>query len=239
MTLDARGPVGDRRFMIVDPQGRFVTQREAPTLALIRPRLLPGGVSLEAQGRAPLTVMGGERREKVSLWRSELEAIDVGDEAAAWLSSVAQRPLRLVAMAEDVVRPIDAPWDQGPTSVAFADGFPLLVTHQASVDELNERLEVPVTMDRFRPNIVIEGGAPWDEDHWSRLTIGSMVIDLVKPCERCKVINVDPQSGEASKEPLRSMASYRRVFNGSVVFGQNAVHGGPGVIRVGDPVVTS
>ena len=132
MDLDSQGPVGDRRFMIVDPDGRFITQREEPGLALVRPTWSADGLRLEAPGLTPITVEAGETRRRVQVWRSELEAVDAGDEAADWLSTKLNRLVRLVAMAPDVRRPIDAPHGQGPTSVAFADGFPLLVTHAAS-----------------------------------------------------------------------------------------------------------
>ena len=234
MDLDSQGPVGDRRFMIVDPDGRFITQREEPALALVRPTWSADGLRLEAPGLTPITVEAGETRRRVQVWRSELEAVDAGDEAADWLSTKLNRLVRLVAMAPDVRRPIDAPHGQGPTSVAFADGFPLLVTHAASLRELNGRLDEPVGMDRFRANIVIEGGAPWEEDGWRGLRIGDAEIALPKPCERCKVVTVDPQTGATSREPLRTLATYRCVTGAGVIFGQNGVHAAPATIEVGD-----
>tara|TARA_B100000530_G_scaffold331506_1_gene276336 strand:- start:165 stop:953 length:789 start_codon:yes stop_codon:yes gene_type:complete len=236
MNLDDRGPTGDRRYMIVDPEGRFVTQRESPMMALIQPSLLPTGLRMQAPGRAPLTVQPGEDRRPVRVWASELEAIDAGDPAAQWLSSILDRPVRLVSMAPEVRRAIDPPHEEGPTSVAFADGFPLLVTHTSSLRELNERLERPVTMGRFRANIVVDGGVPWEEDQWSGLRIGATEIRLPKPCERCKVITVDPETGQTSKEPLRTLATYRCVTGAGVIFGQNGIHAGPATIAVGDRV---
>ncbi len=236
MNLDDRGPVGDRRYMVVDDDGRFVTQREETALALVRPSLLPEGLQLETAGRSSLMVRPGHARRPVSVWRSELEALDAGDEAAHWFSSILERSVRLVSMAADVRRPIDAPHEDLPTSVAFADGFPLLVTHEASLQELNARLKTPVMMNRFRANIVIAGGEPWEEDSWGALRIGGAEIELPKPCERCKVITVDPDTGVASKEPLRTLATYRCVTGAGVIFGQNGIHGGPSTIEVGDRV---
>ena len=236
MNLDERGPAGDRRYMIVDELGRFITQREAPHLVRVRPSLLPGGLRLEMAGREPLMVREGHTRRSVQVWRSELDALDAGDEASLWLSSVLDRSVRLVSMASDVRRPIDAPHQNGPTSVAFADGFPLLVTHEASLHELNSRLDTPVTMKRFRANIVLAGGTPWEEDGWSAMRIGSANLTLPKPCERCKVITVDPTTGETSKEPLKTLATYRCVTGAGVIFGQNGIHAGPATIEVGDRV---
>ena len=223
MELDDRGPIHDRRFMIVDESGRFITQREAPRMALIRPSIRSTGLLLETAGVAPLQVDSGAARRHVQVWSSELEAIDVGDAAAQWLSVLLDRSVRLVSMAPDVRRPIDAPHNEGPISVAFADGFPLLVTHASSLRELNGRLEQPITMDRFRANIVIDGGAPWEEDTWKSLRIGDATIRLPKPCERCTVITVDPTTGESGKEPLKTLATYRRVTGAGVIFGQNGI----------------
>jgi len=222
--------------MIVDEHGRFVTQREHSLLALVRPSLLPHGLRLEMAGRSTLTVRAGQARRRVQVWRSELEAVDAGNEAADWLSGVLDRSVRLVSMASDVRRPIDAPHEEESTSVAFADGFPLLVTHQASLRELNARLESPVTMDRFRANIVIAGGSAWEEDSWTGLRIGSAELKLPKPCERCKVITVDQSTGVASKEPLKTLSTYRCVTGAGVIFGQNGIHSGPATIEVGDAV---
>jgi uncharacterized protein YcbX len=239
MALDRRGPVGDRRFMIVDEDGRFLTQREEPTLALISPTLVEGGVRLDAPAQETLEVSSDGDRRGVVVWRLELEAIDMGDEVALWLSRHLGRSVRMVRMAPDVIRPVDAPYGNGETSVAFADGFPLLVTHTASLDELNGRLNEPVSMARFRPNLVVTGGEPWAEDGWRNLTVGDVSISLVKPCERCKVVNVAPDTAETSKEPLRTLATYRCVTQAGVIFGQNGIHEGPGTIEVGDEVLVS
>ena len=117
--------------------------------------------------------------------------------------------------------------------ISFADGFPLLVCHEASLDDLNARLKSHVPMDRFRPNVVVRGGAPWDEDRWRSLVGQGIELWMVKPCERCKVITVDQESAETTREPLKTLATFRRLPSGGVVFGQNAIHQGPGSLRVG------
>ena len=237
MNLDSQGPCGDRRYMIVDDQGRFITQREEPSLALVRPTLLPLGLRLETPGRSPITIMSPhEARRSVRVWSSELEALDAGEEASLWLTEHLGRPVHLVSMAPDVRRPIDAPHETGATSVAFADGFPLHVTHTASLRELNGRLSTPINMNRFRANIVIDGGDAWDEDAWTELRVGSAELKLPKPCGRCKVVTVDPETGETSKEPLKTLGTYRAVPGAGVIFGQNAIHSGPATIEVGDLV---
>ena len=117
--------------------------------------------------------------------------------------------------------------------MGFADGFPFLLISQASLDELNRRLETPLPMDRFRPNIVVEGCEPHDEDGWNRMTAGEMSFRVVKPCARCVITTTDQATGERGREPLRTLATYRR-FGSEVLFGQNLIHDGPGTLRVGD-----
>ena len=159
----------------------------------------------------------------------------MGDGAASWFSDAVGKPVRLVRWAEDQMRPVSKRHTQLDGQVAFADGYPALLISQASLTDLNGRLEIKVPMARFRPNIVVDGCDPFAEDTWQTIRIGNLTLDVVKPCDRCEIVTVDQQTGQVAKEPLKTLASYRREGN-KVLFGQNCVHHDWGSLRVGDPV---
>jgi uncharacterized protein YcbX len=236
--VDARGIVDDRRLMLVDPAGRFLTQREHPRMALIAARVDGPLLSVSAPGMDSLALdrtADGPRRE-VSIWRDRCQAVDLGAEAAGWLSEFLATPCQLVRIAEDELRVVDQAYAPRPADqVGFADGFPFLVIAQASLDDLNARLETPLPMDRFRPNIVVAGCAPYAEDGWEQIRIGEITLALVKPCARCAITTTDQRTAERGKEPLRTLATYRAV-GGKVMFGQNAIHDRAGAIRIGAEV---
>jgi hypothetical protein len=167
------------------------------------------------------------------VWHDTCTAAGEGPEAAEWFSSALGTPCELVRQRDDEPRRIDPDFVEGGEAVSFADGFPLLLISQASVDELNRRLEEPVPADRFRANIVVDGCAAHSEDGWSSLVIADVGFRVAKPCARCVVITTDQRRGERTAEPLRTLAEYRTV-NGEVLFGQNLVQHGPGRVRVGD-----
>jgi uncharacterized protein len=238
-TLDRRGIRHDRELMVVDAAtGEFLTQREVPRMALIAPQLAAGELRVAAPGMPPLATpvaVEGLTRPVV-VWRDRCDAVDQGDEVAGWLSAFLGRECRLVRMAERFVRPVDPTYATSPADqVGFADGFPCLLIAEESLADLNSRLAEPLPMNRFRPNIVIAGGAPYGEDRVGRLRIGDVVFDAPKACARCVITTVDQATGQTGKEPLRTFASYRRVARG-VLFGQNLIHAAQGTIRVGDRV---
>jgi uncharacterized protein YcbX len=236
--FDALGPHYDRRLMVVDENGRFVTQREEPRMALITPRLAPAGLSLSAPEMPPLKIAFGghsERRRAITIWRFEGEAEDMGETAADWLSSFLKRSCRLVRVAGDMIREASPKRVGRGVLTGFADGYPLLITTQASLDDLNSRLEQKLPMTRFRPNLVIEGVAAYAEDRWKTIRVGEVEIDVVKPCGRCAITTVDPINAQVGQEPLATLAKYR-ARDSEVLFGQNAVHRCLGTIRKGDPV---
>lgn len=236
--LDAFGLKHDRRWMLVDREGRFLSQRVLPRMALISPRLRSGGLRLRAPGTPGLDVSrpapDGERIQ-VGVWNDVCAAQPAEATAHRWLSEFLGQECRLVFMPEDSVRPVDPDYALASDRVAFADGFPLLLISQASLDHLNERLSEPVPMARFRPNLVVEGCAPHAEDDWRRLRIGELTLRVVKPCSRCKITTVDPYTAESGSEPLKTLAGYRRRDN-QVYFGQNLLHDGPGELRLDMPV---
>jgi hypothetical protein len=238
--LDAFGLAGDRTWMVVDDAGKFLTQREEPRLALVDVRLADDGtVVLAAPGGAPLHLPAARSRpgdREVEVWRHRGPAVDGGDEAAAWISSHLGRSARLVALPRAHARPVSRDWFAGEAHAAFSDGYPLLLIGEASLDDLNSRLVHPLPMNRFRPNLVVRGAAPYAEDLWKRIRIGEVELEVVKPCARCTITTTEQSTGERDgTEPLRTLATYRKTELG-VLFGQNVVHLGRGVLEVGAEV---
>lgn len=234
------GFAGDRRWMVVQPDGGFLTQRELPAMATIEARAKHAGVILMAEGQPSLNVPvpppSGERRE-VQVWRDRVPALDAGPEAAAWLSARLGLAVGLVFLDDTRARPVDQLYGQPEDRVAFGDGFPVLLANTASLAALNAALPNPIPMTRFRPNLVVEGAAPWAEDGWQRIRIGTAVFRVAKPCARCVVTTVDQMTGDRpdKAEPLRTLGRIRRAVGG-VMFGQNLIPDVPGRIAVGDPV---
>jgi len=237
--LGPRGIVHDREWMITDANGRFLTQREQPRLALVRPTLIDGTLTLTAPGMPcfELPVTDDGPRREVVVWRDTVVAVDQGQAAADWLAGYLGLPARLVRQPADSVRPIDPAFAPRPTDqVGFADGFPVLLISEESLDDLNARLERPLPMNRFRPNVVVRGwGAPYGEDTWASVCIGAIPFEVVKACARCVTTTTDQATAERGPEPLATLARYRRVPRG-VLFGQNLVHAAAGQVRVGDPL---
>ena len=237
--VEPRGLRHDRRWLAVDAGGRFVTGRELARLTLIRATPVDEGLLLEAPGMPRLRVVARTDAERIPVvvWNSSLHAPAMGVEADAWLSAFIGRPLRLVHMDDAARRAITSSRADEGDEVSFADAFPVLLVSQASLDGLNARLASPVSMSRFRPNLVIDGAAAHAEDGWSKLRIGDVAFDVAKPCIRCVFTTVDPLLGERDPggEPLRTLVGYRRTPDG-VAFGQLLVPRSPGTLRRGDRV---
>lgn len=236
---DARGIADDRRMMIVDSSGEFITQRDVPRLALIEPLMSDdGSMTLRAPGLSPISFKPSNEgwRVKVRVWNDICDAIDQGNAVAAWLQDFLAMPARLVRMADDFVRHVDARYALRPSDqTGFADGYPFLLISQASLDDLNARLDSPIPMNRFRPNIVVSGCDAFAEDDWREFRIGDIVFSAVKPCARCTVPTIDQDTAIAGREPIKTLATYR-TFGRKVLFGQNLVAANVGVLRVGDEV---
>jgi uncharacterized protein YcbX len=232
------GLAGDRRWMVVDEDGRFVSQRNAPRLALVRPHSTDGdALHLTAPGLPPLAVRAPRDGEPIQarVWRDEVAVLLAADEAHAWLSQHLGRDVRLVWLADPAQRQVDPEYARTGETVSLTDGFPVLLASVASLDHLNGWLDEALPMNRFRPNLVVSGSAAWAEDGWQRLRVGSVVFRVVKPCGRCVVTTTDQETLERGPEPLRTLATYRRI-DGRLVFGQNLVPETTGTIHVGDPV---
>lgn len=236
--MDDFGPRGDRRWMIVDEDRSFVTQRALPELARVTTSLSEGSVSISIPGEGDFTLQQTDQELRVLVWRDWVAAFSGEAPASEALSRFCGKPLRFVFMPDSSFRRVDAGRVSEYRRVGFADGFPFLITNIASLDDLSERLGEPVDMRRFRPNIVIRGTAPWQEDHWRKLAVGEQNFDIVKPCSRCVLTTVNPDTGvkDPALQPLRSLSGYRRTPDG-VIFGQNAIHESPGIIYVDDSVI--
>ncbi len=233
-----RGLAYDRRWMLVDENLRFLSQRECPRMALLQTDLDGSGirVSLKTDTQQsfviPLSPVSRESVE-VEIWDDRCAALAFSPDADRWFSRLLDIPCRLVYMPEDSRRYVDPTYAGNREITAFSDGYPILAIFQESLDDLNDRLAEKIPMDRFRPNLVLKGGKPYDEDRLVAFRIGDMMFRGVKPCARCVVTTIDQQQGTASAEPLKTLSSYRRV-NHKVIFGQNILVNGTGHIRVGD-----
>lgn len=248
-TIDALGLAGDRRFLVVDPDGKFITQRTCPRMARIATALSTDALTLSAEGHGTVSVGRASDPSApllpVNVWSSHgLQAEDCGPEAAAWLAAFLATPCRLVRAGAAFDRPVAKPGKARPGDrVGFADAYPLLGLGEASVADLNDRLaalgEDPVPLDRFRPNLVFAGAAPFAEDTWPRFRVGSVVFRAGGPCARCIMTTTDQLTGERGREPLRTLATYRRdaADPTAVNFGQNLfIESAAGPLRLGDPV---
>lgn len=219
LSLHDRGLAYDRRWMVVDEQGLFCSQRDLPELGRIQLAIEEQALLIDQELRVPLQAQGGELR-RVKVWKDEVQAERVSEQADAWFSARLGKKVSLVRMNTQSLR-------QTPegSSVSFADGYPILVCNSSSLQDLRERIgEQLLQMRAFRPNIVVEGAPPWAEDQWSRLRIGEVELEMVSPCMRCKVTTLDPDNPHSvhpNKEPLRTLASFRKSKKG-VSFGVNA-----------------
>ena len=235
----------DRQWMVVDERGMFVAQRGdsgrgvgVRSLALVETALDSGALVLAAPGMPPLSLpLAGlpGTREKVRIWESGVEAVDQGPEAGAWFTEYLSRErpgaYRLVRMPDDGVRPAS----RGQGQLAFADGYAFMILSTASLDDLNHRMPRPLPVDRFRPSVVISAAEPYLEDRMAHIRIGTLELTGTTRCVRCPIPTFDQRTLERGKEPLRTLASYRRTSRG-VVFGRNFNHAGTGLLAIGDPV---
>jgi uncharacterized protein YcbX len=236
----------DRRWMLVDADGVFRTQRELPHLALARATPDGDGIVVTAPGEDPLSIAPSARaapRRRVRVWHDVVEAATYPAAIDAWFTRVVGAPTHLVHMPDDVRRPVDPTYASADDRAAFCDAFPLLLLSRESLGDLNARLEArgvaPAVVERFRPNVVVDGTAgPFAEDGWRDVRIGEVALAVAKPCARCVLPTVDPATGVKSPrgEPLRTLAEYR-TRNGKVLFAQNVLVRGPGRIAVGDAVL--
>ena len=236
----------DRRWMLTDPDGNFLTQREIPEMALLGTAVEPPFLSVFLKNnpsekiRIPLAPeVAGMEKKRVQVWSQRCAARRHDADINTWFSDILKQKLELVFMPSTTRRPTDGRYAPRGQHVSFADAFPFLIIGQASLDELNRRLARPLPMDRFRPNLVFTGGAPHDEDRWKQFRINEVSFAGVKPCARCPIPTIDQQTATRAAEPLKTLATYRKQGN-KVLFGQNAIWlGDPerdAAVRVGDTI---
>lgn len=237
--VDERGIKHDRSWLIVTEGGLAVTQRDYAQLALVDAQMLDDmNLRFSAPGKSELLVEARSdgAQKTVKVWDDTCEAIDQGEASSIWLSDFLGTKVSLVRMKNRFVRPVTSEYaTSADQQVGFADGFPFLLISQESLDDLNQKLEASVLMNRFRPNIVISGCKAFSEDDWRSIRIGNVQFDIVKPCSRCVMVSIDQEDASLSKEPMRTLTLYRQKGK-KILFGQNLVHHSTGVIRVGDKV---
>jgi uncharacterized protein YcbX len=237
-TVTKRGLEHDRRWMLVDRDGRFISQREFPVLALLIPELQHDGIKVTSKqdGNSILIPFNPLKTDLISviIWDDICTAQLVSDDADQWFSRITGTDCRLVYMPDESERPVDPKYAAANDITSFSDGYPSLLIGQASLDELNRRLVTPVTIQRFRPNIVFTGGIAHLEDSFHTLTINDIIFNGVKLCARCNMTVIDPQTAQPGKEPMRTLATYR-FKNNKILFGQNLIHG-EGTMTVGDEI---
>ncbi|MFA0963090.1 MOSC domain-containing protein [Roseivirga sp. BDSF3-8] len=240
-----RGLAYDRRWMLVDRSGLFMSQRKTPRMALIKLRQTEEGFEayLDSGELAPFKIPYlPETNElvpvKVQVWDDEVQARRVGKEADEWFTQVLGLRCSLVYMPDSSNRLVETAYAKSGEQVSFADGYPYLIIGQASLDDLNSRMEEALPMDRFRPNIVFGGTEPFAEDRWKHFKINGILFHAAKPCARCVLTTVNQKTAEKGPEPLTTLATYRRKDN-KILFGQNLLHRGDGELKVGDTITVS
>lgn len=238
LPLGECGPHWDREWMVVNESGVFVTQRELPRMALIRPELHPqdGTLRLHSPGMPPLEIplarapAEQEKKRAVKIWSSETMAIDEGEEPSSWLSqALEQNSLRLVRLGDHPIRKEG----EHARSIRFTDDYPLHLVSLSSLQDLNKRLPAPMEALRFRPNILVSGTKAWEEDQWEAVGSDALELRVGRACTRCPITTVDPGSGERGPQPLKTLATFRRNSKNKVEFGLY-LHSVPGaVLRIG------
>ncbi len=236
--LEPRGLKYDRRWMLVDDEGIFLTQREFPRMTHIAVEINSDRLQVKAPGVGSIEIpfnLPSAEDVPVVVWDDTVNAVSAGLEAAEWFSDYMGISCELVAMTDRSVRPVNPAYAIQNDVVSFADGYPLMLISENSLADLNSRLATPITMNRFRPNLVVEGCDAYAEDSWKEIKIGDVSMHVVKPCARCTIPTVDPETATKGQEPLRTLSTYRLVDN-QVLFGQNIIPSHPGTLRVGDQV---
>ena len=247
-----KGFLWDREMMLVSGNGKFITQRQFPQLALVRVEIVDRMISIGLKDRSfpslSFSIVPTGKTVEVEIWRDRILAVDRGDEIAAWfqrfLNLDGEKTCRLVQQSPEHIRPITIKYpSQENTPLGFADNYPIMLTNTASLEELNQRIveihisqKQAVSMDCFRPNIVIDSTEPFMEDRWSLIQIGEIQFQVVKPCSRCIITTIDGEVGtkKQSKEPLSTLGTFRQLSEQGVMFGVNMIPQNQGTIKVGD-----
>lgn len=236
-TVTDRGFQYDRRWMLVDYNNQFISQREVHQMALVKPSLTDAGIKVTHSIRQSSFVIpfytGKNEFAEVTIWDDTCTAQFVSDQADEWFSTILEIPCRLVYMPNETHRVTDQRYTMANSITSFSDAYPFLLIGQSSLDDLNSKLTEVLSMNRFRPNIVFTGGEPYQEDIMHTFTIGNITFHGVKLCARCVMTTIDQENGTSGKEPLKTLARYRSKDK-KIMFGQNLSHEGLGEIKIGD-----
>lgn len=239
--VEERGLKFDRRWLLADEHGIFMTQRVFPQMALIELSLSEThltAISKNDKSLSPLFIpLQNDSNEKtsVTIWNDQCEALIVGKEYDEWFSGLLKTRCRLVYMSEDERRIVEKKFIAEEKTVSFADAYPFLIIGQSSLDDLNSRLEIKLPMNRFRTNFVFAGGYPYEEDAWKDFNIGDVRFKAVKPCARCVITTTNQETAERKDEPLKTLSTYRKIGN-KVMFGMNLIAYADGTVSVGDKI---
>ena len=230
----------DRRWMLVDKDAKFMTQRHVASMALLQTAITPEGIYVyhkqhpEKSITIPFLSSPADSKQ-VKVWDDICDAWCYAAAVNFWFSEILETECELVYMPDDTKRMVDTDYAKSNEITSFSDGYPFLIIGQSSLDELNSKLAEPLPINRFRPNIVFTSGKPHVEDSWEHITINGIDFYGVKTCGRCIVTNIDQQTAVTGKEPLKTLAAYRTI-NNKVKFGMNLLHKGTGVIKVGEAI---
>lgn len=243
--VEKRGLQYDRRWMLVDSQGIFISQREIPEMALLLTEITDQHLIIRHASKpieplfVPLQTPANAASIRVQVWNDTCDALVVSPTADHWLTETLQSPCHLVYMPDESVRPTDPNYSQPTDMVSFADGFPILIIGEASLGDLNQRLKEPVSMNRFRPNLVFSGGTPYVEESWQTFEIGNASFRAVKPCGRCEITTINQETAARGSEPLKTLASYR-LAGKRILFGMNVCwnvdHDSEAILKIGDNI---
>jgi uncharacterized protein len=228
----------DRRWMLVDENNQFLTQRVHAGMALFKTAMHEDGIVVRYRDKGDIIIPFQSSGEllRATVWNDEVLVQEVSKAHNEWFSAMLGIKCKLVQFPENHERKVDPDYALDNDETSLSDGYPVLLIGQASLDDLNSRLEQEVSINRFRPNIVVEGSVPFEEDTWKKFSIGHAKFAGVKPCARCVMTTVDQETGAKGEEPLRTLSTYRKTGN-KVMFGQNLLVVQPGVINVGDEIV--
>lgn len=234
--IDACGPALDRRIMLIDPNGKFITQRQSPIMSLINVVLNNQTLTLSYGNESiklPLPNFGSKTNAvTVDVWGDKISGQLISSNASQWLSTILKKDVRLVYMDDSEHRQVDLEFAKPGVQTGFSDGFPFLLISQASIDFLSDKVGFELLMTRFRPNIVVAGCEPFEEDSWKKIRIGQVDFDVVKPCSRCVIPTIDVRTGEKQKEVMQAMLEYRKKDK-NVFVGQNLIHKQSGELTAG------
>lgn len=235
--VEERGLKYDRRWVLVDESNTFFTQRDFPEMALIKVAIEQQRLKLQHKTKTvePLLIpfeFEHLKTEKVVIWKDTVVGDFYNNQIDEWFSNILGIKCHLVKMPETTKRVVDEFYAKNKI-VSFADGYPFLIIGQASLDDLNTRMEIPLPMNRFRTNFVFNGGKPFEEDNWKKFKIGNVVFQAVKPCARCVITTTNQETAKRLHEPLLTLSKFRK-FGNEVMFGMNLICHSMGKIKLGD-----